>query len=481
MNYFLSLFVNGICCLIRRVVSIMRVTRVTGVALVVFVKRITLVSLVTLVIPITLITPTAARAELSIQITQGIDNPIPIAIVPFGWEGSGVLSGNVTQVAQIVIDDLEQVGEFRALSRNNMLSLPNEGNEIVYRDWRVLAQDYLLVGQINQAQGSQLVSVQYELFDINRELRLAGEELTGSVTQLRDIGHAISNVVYEQITGIPGAFRTEILYVVAEYPSANETRFRLEKADYDGQRARVLLESREPIMSPSWSPDGTQVAYVSFETDLPRIYIQQIATGERRQITNYPNINSSPVWSPDGNMLAMVLSKDGSPDIYVQDLRANQLQRITDHPAIDTEPSWSIDGRSIVFMSDRTGQPQIYQIELGGSAFDVERLTYDCFQCAKAKFLPDGVNLVHVRRETRRDPQYQIAILNVETLRVITLTDTSLDESPSVAPNGSMIMYATKFNGRGVLDAVSIDGQVKFRLPSTQGDVREPSWSPFLN
>ena len=419
-----------------------------------------------------------AHGELSIQITQGVDNPVPIAVVPFSWDGEGVLSEDISQ---IVINDLEQVGEFQALSRSNMLSLPTEASEVFFRDWRVLAQDYLLVGKMSRAQGSQLVSVQYEFFDVNREIRLGGQVLTGSVAQLRDIGHAISDVVYEQVTGIPGAFSSEILYIAASQLSEEETVFRLEKADYDGRRPQLLLESNEPIMSPSWSPDGTQVAYVSFETGLPRIYIQNIVSGERQQITNYPNINGSPVWSPDGSKLAMVLSKDGSPDIYVQDLRTNELMRLTNHPNIDTEPSWTPDGSAIVFMSDRTGRPQIYQMAVDGNSLGVERLTYDCFQCAKAKFLPDGVNLVHVRRETRRDIRYQIAILNVETLRVITLTETTLDESPSIAPNGSMIMYATKYEGRGVLDAVSIDGRVKFRLPSAQGDVREPSWSPYLD
>ena len=418
-----------------------------------------------------------AQAELSIQITQGIDDPIPIAIVPFAIETGGIFSENV---AEVVKNDLEQVGEFQALSGSNMLSLPSEEQEVFYRDWRILAQDYLLVGKINQQVGSQLVEVQYEFFDINREIKLAGEILTGSVTQLRDIGHTISNVIFEQVTGVPGAFTSQLLYIVSENAGPQNSIFRLEKSDYDGARPQVLLESSEPIMSPNWAPSGQDVAYVSFETGLPRIYIQNIASGQRRQITNYPNINSSPVWSPDGTKLAMVLSKDGSPDIYVQDLTSNQLTRVTDHPGIDTEPSWTPDGRNIVFMSDRTGQPQIYQIALGANSYDVERLTYDCFQCAKAQFLPDGVNLVHVRRETRQ-ALYQIAILNIETLRVITLTSTSLDESPSLAPNGSMIIYATKFDGRGVLDAVSIDGRVKFRLPSSEGDVREPSWSPFLN
>lgn len=419
-----------------------------------------------------------ARAELNIQITQGVDNPVPIAVVPFEWNGGLLLDEDI---AQIVADDLQQVGEFRALSRANMLSLPSEESEVFFQDWRILAQDYLVVGKIDQTPGSQLVRVQYELFDINRQLKLAGEVLTGSNAQLRDIAHEISNVVFEQITGTRGAFTTQILYVVAEQLDNNQTLFRLEKSDYDGHRAQVLLESREPIMSPAWSPEGSQVAYVSFETNLPRIYIQTIGTGERRQITDYPNINSSPVWSPDGSKLAMVLSKDGSPDIYVQDLRTNTLSRITDHPAIETEPSWTTDGQSLIFTSDRTGTPQLYMIRLGAEAWDVERLTYDCHWCMKGRFLPDGVNLVHVRRATRQSNSYSISILNIETLRVLTLTDTSLDESPSIAPNGSMIIYATKYAGKGVLDAVSIDGRVKFRLPSTRGDVREPSWSPFFN
>lgn len=418
----------------------------------------------------------AVAAELNIEITQGVDNPIPIAVVPFSWEGTSPLTEDV---GAVVSADLQQVGEFRALPPGNMLSMPDEAAEVFFRDWRILAQDYLLIGKITHSPGSQLVQVQYEFFDVAREQKLIGEVLTGSVSQLRDIAHEISNVVYQQVTGTRGAFSTEILYVSAQFVSPELTYYRIEKSDYDGHRSQILVESQEPLMSPAWSPDGSQIAYLSFETNLPRIYIQEIATGQRRQITDFPGINSSPVWSPDGNKLAMVLSKDGSPDIYVMDLRSNQLTRLTDHPRAETEPSWSADSRSVVFTSDRTGQPQIYQVPITGGF--PERLTFDCFYCSKGRFLPDGKNLVHVRRDTREDNSYSIAIFNIDTQRVITLTDTSLDESPSVAPNGSMIMFATKVGGRGILDAVSIDGRVKFRLPSAQGDVREPSWSPFLN
>lgn len=415
-------------------------------------------------------------AELNIEITQGVDNPIPIAVVPFSWEGVTPLDEDV---AEIVGADLQQVGEFRALGRGNMLSLPDEAAEVFFRDWRILAQDYLVVGKITHSPGSELIQVQYEFFDVNREQKIIGEVLTGSVDQLRDIAHEISNVVYEHVTGTRGAFATEILYVSAQFVSPELTWYRIEKADYDGHRSQILVESQEPLMSPTWSPDARQIAYLSFETDLPRIYIQEIGTGQRRQITDFPGINSSPVWSPDGTKMAMVLSKDGSPDIYVMDLSTNQLTRLTDHPRAETEPSWTADSRNVLFTSDRTGQPQIYQVSATGGF--AERLTFDCFYCAKGRFLPDGKNLVHVRRDTREDNSYSIAIFNIETQRILTLTNTSLDESPSVAPNGSMIMFATTVNGRGILDAVSIDGRVKFRLPSAQGDVREPSWSPFFD
>lgn len=422
-----------------------------------------------------MVAPLLSAAELNIEITQGVDNPIPVAVVPFGWNGEGSAGEDV---AGVISDNLEQVGEFETLSRANMLSLPTEASEVHFRDWRILAQQYLVVGEISRSEGSDVVQVQWEFFDVIREEQLVGEVLTGNVNQLRDIAHEISNVIYEEITGQSGAFNTRILYVSAEGAMDDRT-YRLHVADYDGQRSQVLLESDQPIMSPSWSPDGEQIAYVSFESTLPRIYIQDLFSGEREMVTEFSGINSSPVWSPDGERMAMVLSRDGSPNVYVMDLETRELTQLTDHPRAETEPSWTPDGDNVLFTSDRTGQPQIYMTSPDGGF--PERLTFDCFYCAKAQFLPDGNNLVHVRRDTRQDSNYSIAILNVETSRVITLTDTSLDESPSVAPNGSMIMYGTTYNGRGVLDAVSIDGRVKFRLPSPQGDVREPAWSPYLN
>jgi TolB protein len=419
----------------------------------------------------------AGAQQLNIQVTKGVDDPVPIAIVPFGWQGFGTLPESITD---IVNSDLANSGQFSTIPERNMLSTPHEQGEVFFRDWRFLGADYLLIGKIERSEGSDLIQVQYELFDAVREMRMVGEVISGNESQLRDIAHQISDVVFEQITGIRGAFSTKILYVTSQRISDKQTNYQLNLSDADGGRPQVLLESQEPIMSPSWAPDARRIAYVSFESSRPRIYIQDLSTGQREQITDFQGLNSSPVWSPDGNRMAMVLSKDGNPDIYVMDLGTKQLRKITTHFAVDTEPSWTPDGRSLVYTSEQGGanRPQIYQVNLD-TGF-TERVTFEGNYNSKPLMLPDGKNLVLVHRYDSAD-EFHLALMNLDrgTLRV--LTDTSLDESPTLAPNASMIMYASKANGRGILNAVSIDGRVKYQLPVNAGDVREPSWSPFLD
>lgn len=417
-----------------------------------------------------------AHAQLQIVITQGVDNPVQIAIVPFEWTGFGVLEDNVTD---IINANLRNSGEFAPIAEANMLSTPHEQSEVFFRDWRFLGADYLLVGKITETGGGAM-QVQYEFFDVLREQRLMGEVLGGSRTQLRDVAHNISDKIFEQVTGVRGAFATKLLYVTSQRVNADLTNYQLNMSDADGGRSQVLLTSQEPIMSPSWSPDGMRIAYSSFESSRPRIYIQELSSGARRQMTDFPGINSSPVFSPDGTKLAMVLSKDGNPDIYVMDLRTNDLRRITNHFAIDTEPSWTPDGKSLIFTSERGGnsRPQIYQVDLDTGW--VERLTFQGTYNSKGLMLPDGVNLLMVHRDNTYD-EYHLAIQNIDRGTIRILTETSLDESPSIAPNASMVIYASKAGNRGILNAVSIDGRVKFRLPANQGDVREPAWSPFFD
>jgi TolB protein len=295
----------------------------------------------------------------------------------------------------------------------------------------------------------------------------------GSETQLRDIAHRISDKAYETITGIRGIFSTKIIYVEAFQKPA---KYRLMLADVDGARSRQLLESKQPLLSPVWSPDGRRVAYVSFETDRPAIYVQELSSGRREQVTNYRGLNGAPAWSPDGQKLAMVLSKDGNPEIYTLNLASRELTRITNHFAIDTEPSWTDDGSGIFFTSDRGVKPQIYKVTLATGI--TERVTFDGEYNARGRVSPDGKSLVMVNR--RDSNLYHIAAQDLKSGNLRILTETNLDESPSIAPNGAMLMYATSFGGKGILGAVSLDARTKVRLPSKLGDVREPAWSPFF-
>ena len=409
------------------------------------------------------------RAELVIEITQGRDNPTSIAVVPFAWSGWGAAPEDV---AEIIGADLLRSGQFAPVARGDMLSLPTRESDVFFRDWRATDVEYLLIGRV---QGGSTMTVEYELFDVYRQERVLLGSESAPAEDLRMIAHRISDEVYEQLTGIPGAFATRILYVAVTERFNAPSTYRLTVADADGARASVIYESNEPVLSPTWAPDGKKIAYVSFETSRPAIYLHNLETGAREQLTNFPGLNGAPAFSPDGKSLALTLSKDGSPDVYVMDLATRSLQRITRHYAIDTEPAWMPDGRSIVFTSDRGGAPQIYEVDLPTGR--TERLTFEGPWNARASLAADGRTMVMVQQI---DNQFHVAVQDLLQNRVQILTTTTLDESPSVAPNGSMLLYATKYEGRGILAAVSVDGGVKFRLPSREGDVREPSWSPYL-
>lgn len=409
----------------------------------------------------------SARAELTIEITHGVDNPTPIAIVPFG---GALLPENASQ---IVANDLKRSGLFRPIPSTDMLSFPTRSAEVYYRDWRVLGTEYLLVG--NAALRNGQYEITYSLLQVHTEKVVFSKVVRGPASRTRDLAHYISDQVYEAITGIRGAFSTRVAYITATGNAGNLT-YRLMVSDADGARERLLLESKQPIMSPSWSPDGKELVYVSFESGRPAIYRQKLATAEREKLTNFRGLNGAPSWSPDGRKLALVLSKDGNPEIYSFDLQTRQFTRLTRHFAIDTEPNWMPDSKSLIFTSDRGGNPQIYKLTVANQR--VERLTFSGSYNARPRLAQDGRTLVMVHRE---NGSFHIASQDLKTGDVRVLTQTYLDESPTVAPNGAMLLYATKQGKKGVLAAVSLDAGVRFLLPAKEGDVREPAWSPFLN
>lgn len=412
-----------------------------------------------------------ARAQLVIEITSGADQLLPIAVVPFGYTGSTPLSEDI---AGIVESDLKRSGVFESIPRQNMLSLPSSSQNISYRDWRLLKADYVIVGSVTPNEGGTY-RVAYELVNVLTQKRVGNKEaLDVRPSNFRDAAHYISDKVYEQLTGIRGAFSTRILYVTAEGDKAAPT-FKLQVADADGYRPQVVASSKEPILSPSWSADGRYIAYVMFRNRRPNIFIQELATGRQQQLAQFRGLNGAPAWSPDGKKLALVLSKDNNPEIYTLDIATKKLERMTNHYSIDTEPSWEPDGKGIIFTSDRGGNPQIYRLDVNSK--DVERVTFEGELNTRARITPDGRYLVTVQKN---DGNYHIALQDMKTGRVQVLTETYLDESPSIAPNGSMVMYATTENRKGILAVVSVDGLVKYRLPSADGDVREPAWSPYF-
>ncbi|MBN7119280.1 Tol-Pal system beta propeller repeat protein TolB [Ectopseudomonas oleovorans] len=415
----------------------------------------------------------SVQAADPLVISQGADRATPIAVVPFGWQGGSVLPEDMSQ---IIGNDLRNSGYFEPIPRQNMISLPTQASEVIYRDWKALGAQYLLVGNIVPNGGR--LQVQYALFNVNTEQQIMTGNVGGGTDQLRDMAHHIADQSFEKLTGVKGAFSTRLLYVTAERMGANNTRYTLQRSDYDGARAVTLLQSREPILSPSFAPDGRRIAYVSFEQRRPRIFVQHIDTGRREQITNFEGLNGAPAWSPDGNRLAFVLSRDGNPEIYVMDMGTRQMRRVTNHYAIDTEPFWGKDGQTLYFTSDRAGRPQIYKTNINSGA--VERVTFVGNYNANPKLSADEKTLVMIHRQDGFTV-FRVAAQDLETNRLRILSDTSLDESPTVAPNGTMVIYATRQQGRGVLMLASINGRVRLPLPTAQGEVREPSWSPYLN
>jgi TolB protein len=411
-----------------------------------------------------------AHAVLTIEITRGVDTGTPIAIVPFGWDGPVKPGQNVSDIVEA---DLARSGRFAVQPRKDFISTPHEDKDVVFKDWRILKSEALVIGSIRLTAPGKY-QVQFRLYDVFKETQLAGFRYNITSDLLRSVAHQISDIIYEKITGEPGAFSTRIAYVTREEPSRTQPVYKLQVADSDGYNAQTVVRSAEPLMSPAWSPDGNRLAYVSFEDKRSKVYVQNLTDGHRELLAEFSGINSAPAWSPDGTRLALTLSRDGNAEIYVMLLNSRALKRLTFDPAIDTEPSWSPDGRGIIFTSDRAGSPQLYRMDAsGGSA---ERLTFDGDYNARASYAADGKSITFV---SRSQGGFHIAVMRLDNKTTQILTDTSLDESPSFAPNGRMIIYATEVRGRGVLASVSADGRVRQLFKFEEGDVREPAWSPY--
>ncbi|MEA5444223.1 Tol-Pal system beta propeller repeat protein TolB [Gammaproteobacteria bacterium AB-CW1] len=413
-----------------------------------------------------------ADEVLRVDITSGVDAAEPVAVVPFAWEADGEAGQDV---AAIIAANLERSGRFRPLSRDELPARPGIEGRPSFSEWREAEADNLIVGEVRQS-GDRL-DIRFRVYDVHRGEQVLGYSLPARADRLRRAAHQISDMIYERLTGDPGAFNTRLAYVQVERRNGRE-RFHLVVADSDGENPRQIMSSSHPIMSPAWSPDGERLAYVSFENRRSEIFVQELRTGQRQSVSARDGINGAPAFSPDGKRLAMTLSVgDGGPDIHVLDLESGEFTRVTRSRAIDTEPAWFPDGDRLAFTSDRGGAPQIYSVGVDGG--QLRRLTFDGNYNARPMVSPDGRRLAMIHRGAQ--PGFRIAVQDMERRGLTVLGEGNSDESPSFAPNGAMIIYASRSNGQGVLSAVSTDGRVRQRLGSGESNVREPAWSPRLD
>ena len=415
-----------------------------------------------------------AQNALDIQIIDGRESALPITVVPFAWESAGFPDS--TDLAEVISNDLTRSGQFRALPRNDIFERPSRGSQINFANYRQLKQDYVVVARVQDGPDNTF-RIEFELHGVIKQDEQLALAISGRPGDLRASAHQIADLIYEKILGVRGAFFTRIAYITAKRQTDNP-EYAIWVADSDGYNPQRIVWNSQPFISPSWSPDGRYLAYVSFEHGGQSIYMHEVSTGSRRRLTSYKGINGAPAFSPDGRQMALTLSKDGNPDIYVMDIASGRLNRVASHYSIDTEPAWMPNGQEILFTSDRAGKPQIYRVSAAGGG-SVSRVTSVGDYNTRANVSFDGRKIAMVQGNKN---VYRIAVLDRErsdtgTVRVI--TSGPLDESPSFAPNASMVLYAAREGNRGVLYAASADGLVKQKLTFGDGDVREPAWGPF--
>lgn len=441
-----------------------------------------------IVLSVLLIFSLPAWAELTIEINEGYENALPIAVVPFGFEEIARSDNAANQsnlpkslssqsapvdIASIVAADLRRSGRFSPISRDSLPAVPTDIDAINFDDWKALDLDNMVIGNV-VAQGNDLYQIDMRFMDVLRKNQVIGKRWSGiHKDSLRQIAHQISDLIYEELTGVRGAFNTQIAYVTLRKVGGKRL-YTLEIADADGFNPQPILKSKMPIMSPSWSPDGSKLAYVSFESGRSNIIVQSLDGKYRKVIASYKGINGAPAWSPDGKQMAVTLSKDGSADIYIMDLTTQKLRRLTRNWSIETEATWAANGNSIFFNSDRRGQPQVFQVFLDTG--EIRRVTYEGKYNANPEISPDGRYLALVNG----NGGFHIALQDLYTNEFSVLTSTYLDESPTFSPNGEMILYAMNKNGKGELAVVAIDGKTSQTLKVKDGEVREPAWGPYL-